>query len=146
MSSFLALTFALAALTHAPAPHFAQMALHAPRAKLAVEIADTERKREYGLMNRTLLPARHGMIFVFSQDGVANFWMKNTLIALDMVFISGEGRVRSVAQAVPASTAQTPDSKVARRSGFAKYVLELPAREARRDGLVPGALVPELRP
>lgn len=144
MSSFLALGFALAALAQSP-PRFADTALHAPKAKLTVEVADTERKREYGLMNRTLLSPHHGMVFVFAQDGLVNFWMKDTLIALDMVFVSPEGRVRSVAQAVPASTAQTPQSQVARRSGFAKYVLELPAHEALADGLVPGALVPELR-
>ena len=57
-----------------------------------VEIADTAIKRTVGLMNRTSLPEKSGMLFVFDQEGVVGFWMKNTLIPLDMVFISEESR------------------------------------------------------
>ena len=53
----------------------------------AVEIADTPAERAQGLMNRTSLPSLAGMLFIYqSPDASARFWMKNTLIPLDMVF------------------------------------------------------------
>ncbi|GAC1656439.1 MAG: hypothetical protein NVS9B12_08130 [Vulcanimicrobiaceae bacterium] len=123
----------------------ARMSLHAPKAQLTVEIADTEAKRQVGLMNRTQIAPKTGMIFVFERDALVEFWMKNTLVPLDMVFVSEQGRVRVLWANVPAATLQTPDDRVARRSGFAKYVIELRAGEAAADGLKPGALIPELR-
>lgn len=125
----------------APTAHFAEVTLRAPRAELRMQVAATYADRELGLMHYHYLPARTGMIFVFKKDDRVDFWMKNTLIPLDMVFVGGNGRVRSVAQSVPASTIETPEDKIARRSGRAKFVLELPAQEAERDGLVPGAYV-----
>lgn len=110
----------------------------APAASIAVEIADTEQKRELGLMYRTSLPRRSGMIFVFDRDQPVYFWMKNTLIPLDMVFAGADGRVRSIAANVPASALHSADEAVARRNGRAKYVLELNGGEASADGLTPG--------
>ena len=89
-------------------------------------------------MYRTALGRHTGMIFVFDRDQPVNFWMKNTLIPLDMVFIAADGRVRTVAANVPASTTKTPEDEIARRAGSAKYVLELGAGEASLDGLTPG--------
>ena len=61
--------------------------------------------------------------------------MKNTLIGLDMVFVDMNGRVTSVAANVPASTTSTPQSQVATRWGFGRYVIELPAGAASRLGI-----------
>ena len=108
----------------------------APNAKLTLEVADTPDAREYGLMYRTALPAHHGMIFVFSHDGQQGFWMKNTLIPLDMIFVRANGTIDSIADNVPAS--KEGDDSVAQRMGHGKYVIELPAGEARRDGLHAG--------
>ena len=108
----------------------------APSAKLTLEVADTPQAREYGLMFRTALAKHRGMIFVFSFDGRQGFWMKNTLIPLDMVFVRANGTIDSIADNVPAS--KLGDDNVARRDGEGKYVIELPAGEARRDGLRPG--------
>ncbi len=141
MPSTAALLLAVTLLGQTPLP---TISVRAPGAELSLEVAGTEAQREYGLMNRTFLLRHHGMLFVFAQDEPVSFWMKNTLIALDMVFVSSNGRVESVAARVPASTLRTPDSNVARRSGFAKYVLELPAGEAAADGLSAGTLIPEL--
>jgi len=118
--------------------------LKAPLATLALEVADTQVKQERGLMYRTALPAHTGMIFIFNRDDVVEFWMKDTLIPLDMVFVAADGRVRSVSQDVPASTLATSDDRVARVLGRAKYVLELPAGEAADDGLRAGAELPQL--
>jgi len=126
-----------------PTPQ-AFLILSAPAATLSLEVADTQAKQERGLMYRTALPAHTGMIFIFDRDDTVEFWMKNTLIPLDMVFVSADGHVRSVSENVPSSNPDTPEDKVARVSGAAKYVLELPAREATADGLRPGAVLPRL--
>ena len=132
----------LAALTTPPAPQaLPTISVQAPRATLTLQVAKTDEQRERGLMDVTKLPTHTGMVFVFDQDAPVEFWMKNTLIPLDMVFIGGDGRVRSVAESVPSSTLETPDDKIARRSGRAKFVIELPAEEAEHDGLIAGAYV-----
>lgn len=115
--------------------------LHAPRATLTVEIADTEPQREHGLMDRTALPPHTGMVFVFDQDGPVTFWMKDTLVPLDMVFVGANGVVRSVAARVPATKPDTPDDQIPRRPGNAKFVIELPAGEAVADGIRPGVTI-----
>lgn len=125
----------------AAAPRFAKVVLQTPKAMLTMEVADTEAKREYGLMNRFFMGRHDGMVFVFKNDTAQEFWMKNTLIPLDMVFVGRNGRVSSVAPNVPASRLDTPDAEIARRKGRAKFVLELNAGEAVHDGLAPGALV-----
>jgi len=56
--------------------------------KINVEIADTKEKREVGLMNRTELCENCGMLFVFDEEGVYNFWNMNTYIPLDVIYIS----------------------------------------------------------
>ena len=54
---------------------------------IRVEIADSADERERGLMFRESLDANTGMLFIFDDRGVLNFWMKNTLIPLDIIFI-----------------------------------------------------------
>lgn len=131
----LALLLALAT----PSPqHLPAIAVQAPRANLTLQVAKTEEQRELGLMNVTYLPAHTGMIFIFDQDAPVEFWMKNTLVPLDMVFVGADGRVRSVAANVPSTTPDTPDEKIPRRSATAKYVIEMPAGEAAKDGIVTG--------
>lgn len=120
---------------------FARVTLNLPNATLLLEVADTEAKQERGLMYRTTLAPHTGMIFILPHDDVVAFWMKNTLIPLDMVFVGADGSIRLIAQNVPASAAQTPEDNVARVAGFAKYVLELPAGEATADGLQPGVAI-----
>jgi len=105
---------------------------------LHVAVASDEKTRALGLMCVTRLRAAHGMIFVFPQSGPQEFWMKNTLVPLDMVWVEADGRVASVAENVPASTRQTPDDEVARRSGSGRFVIELPAGEANVDAIRAG--------
>ncbi len=122
----------------------ASATIHAPHAAVRVEIAATESSRERGLMGRTVLPAHSGMLFVFPQDGPVEFWMKNTRVPLDMVFVGRDGIVRSIAAAVPVVPLQTPDDAIPRRHGRARFVIELPSGEAARDGLRPGIRIWEL--
>ncbi len=66
-----------------------------------VEIADTDPIRERGLMFRDHLAPNEGMVFVFPESGYYPFWMKNTLIPLDILWLDGGGRVVSIARSIP---------------------------------------------
>ncbi|MBE1284650.1 MAG: DUF192 domain-containing protein [Rhodobacteraceae bacterium] len=66
------------------------------QARFSVEIADDPQERSQGLMHRTSMPQRSGMLFVYDKPLNAVFWMKNTLIPLDMIFLDRSGRVTHV--------------------------------------------------
>lgn len=117
----------------------AVVVVHAPKADLRLEVAQTDAQREHGLMDRTSLPPHTGMIFVFPHDGDVAFWMKDTLVPLDMVFAGSDGTVRLVDANVPTVSAGTPDGNIPLEKGTAKYVIELPAGEAARDGILVGS-------
>jgi len=112
--------------------------VHAPKADLHLEVARTSKQREYGLMNRTSLPPHTGMIFVFPVDGAVAFWMKNTLVPLDMVFVGTDGTVRLVDANVAVVPPSTPDAQIPLENGSGRYVIELPAGEASQDGIITG--------
>ena len=110
-----------------------------PRATLRLAIAATPAQREHGLMNVPYVPQGQGMLFVFPDgDGPRNFWMKNTITPLDMIFISGNGTVTSVAADVPATKPGTPDDQVATRQGMGAFVIELGGGDAARQGIAKG--------
>src|ERR1700722_594616 len=112
--------------------------VHPPKANLRWEVARPEAQRERGLMFRHSLPPHTGMIFVFERDEQIAFWMKNTLIPLDMVFIASDGTVRRVFADVPVVPASTPDDRIPQEQSQARYVIELPAGEAAGDGIAAG--------
>lgn len=118
----------------------------APHAQLSLQIASSQAAREHGLMNRTVIPPHTGMLFVFDSDGPVDFWMKDTRVPLDMIFIGSDWRVRSVAANVPVVSSGTPDSAIPLEHGTAKYVIELRAGEAALDGITPGVLLQQLQP
>ena len=116
----------------------ATLTVSAPKATLHLEVARTEEARERGLMNRRSLPVHCGMIFVFDSDGPVEFWMKDTLIPLDMIFVAPDGTVRNVDANVPVVKPWLSDNEIPREPGTAKYVIELGAGEAAKDGITPG--------
>lgn len=98
-----------------------------------VEIADLPEERTIGLMNRTELDNRAGMLFVFDTKRIVTMWMKNTLIPLDMVFVNIDGVVASIAERT------TPHSLALVSSGVpVDYVLELNGGIAAFIGIKPG--------
>lgn len=126
------LAFALLALT------LPTVVVHAPKATLTLEVARTGAQRERGLMDRTAIPSHTGMIFVFDRDELVYFWMKNTLVPLDMVFVGADGTVRRVYANVPVLHPQPSDEKIPLEGAAAKYVIELQANEAAADGIAAG--------
>lgn len=78
-------------------------------AHFTVEVADTPKTREHGLMFRKSLAPDRGMLFDFKTSHPVTFWMKNTLIPLDMIFIGPDGRIVSIARrAEPMSETNIP--------------------------------------
>lgn len=105
---------------------------------IRVDVADTPRTREIGLMCRKALPRDYGMLFVFPSEQPLNFWMKKTLVALDIVWIGADKRVTVIHDRMKKSEVDTPDDRVAVAGGRGQYVLELPAGDAARRGLKVG--------
>lgn len=104
--------------------------------RYSIELAEDDASRAHGLMDRTEMAADHGMLFVFQDDAPRAFWMKNTKIALDMLFFDAERRLVSVQRDVPPCLA---DPCRGYSSGApARYVLELNAGQATKLGLHPG--------
>jgi uncharacterized membrane protein (UPF0127 family) len=105
-----------------------------------VEIADTAATREQGLMFRKLLARDRGMLFDFKTAQPVAFWMKNTLIPLDMLFVGADGHIVSIARnAAPMSETPIPSG------GDALLVIEIPGGRAAEIGAEPGDLVHERR-
>jgi uncharacterized membrane protein (UPF0127 family) len=109
-----------------------------PRAPitLRVEIAATDKQRERGLMFREHLGDDEGMLFLFDGERRNSFWMRNTLIPLDMFFIAADWTVVGV---VENATPLTDDPR--RVPGFSQYVLEVNAGFAQKHGLGAGTKV-----
>jgi uncharacterized membrane protein (UPF0127 family) len=99
----------------------------------AVEMAENDAERAKGLMFRKELPEGRGMLFDFQREQEVSFWMENTYIPLDMIFIRGDGRIlRIVENTEPLSTRIIPSG------GPVRAVLEVIAGTARKLGIAPG--------
>jgi uncharacterized membrane protein (UPF0127 family) len=97
-----------------------------------LEIAYRPEDQETGLMNRKSMPDDHGMIFVFPAERNLTFWMKNTLIPLDILYLDRAGRVVSVKHMKPLDESAVPSD------GPAMYAIELNAGAAARAGAKAG--------
>ena len=98
-----------------------------------VEIADTDQTRERGLMYRRELPEGRGMLFDFFKDQPVGFWMKNTYIPLDMIFIRSDGRIASIAE-----NTEPLSERVVPSGAPVRAVLEVKGGTARKLGIQPG--------
>ena len=99
----------------------------------AVELVDNDADRAKGLMYRKELPEGRGMLFDFKREQEVSFWMQNTYIPLDMIFIRGDGRILRIQEnAEPLSTRLIPSG------GPVMGVLEVIGGTARKLGIKPG--------
>jgi len=101
-----------------------------------VELALTPEDQAQGLMFRESLPERHGMLFVFPETAPHHFWMKNTMIPLDMIWMDASGKVLFVSADTPPCKADPcatygPD-------GPAQMVLEIAGGKAKAEGVTVG--------
>lgn len=102
---------------------------------LAFEVAATVTQRNVGLMYRKEIPEEWGMLFLFADEKPRAFWMKNTYVPLDIIFLDSTWRVVSVqADAKPLSPVSLPSSAPA------KYVLEVRAGKAKLWGIAKGSI------
>jgi uncharacterized membrane protein (UPF0127 family) len=140
--SALLLMIACGANVPAPPPAPPARATTSPRVvfpdgyAVTVEVAADDATRQQGLMYRDRLPPHGGMIFYFPQSGHYPFWMKDTLIPLDMIWIDDTKRIVHVAHNVPPCKADPCPSYPP--NAMARYVLEVAAGEAARHGLANG--------
>jgi uncharacterized membrane protein (UPF0127 family) len=105
----------------------------AGRRRFKVEIADDDAERNRGLMHRRSLAADRGMLFIFPNERPVAFWMRNTLIPLDMIFIRADGTIRSIAhETAPLDETPVPSG------GPVLAVLEIAGGRARELGVLPG--------
>jgi hypothetical protein len=99
----------------------------------SVELADNDAERAKGLMYRKELPEGQGMLFDFHREQDVSFWMQNTYISLDMIFIRGDGSILRIAENTePLSTRLVPSG------GPVRAVLEIIGGSARKLGIAPG--------
>lgn len=98
-----------------------------------VEVASNDEQRARGLMFREKMGLNAGMLFVFDGTGERYFWMKNTPLSLDMIFIGEDGRIGRIEEGTTPFSEKIIGSRVP-----ALYVLELNAGTSRRLGLAPG--------
>lgn len=104
--------------------------------RFSVELALTDRERQHGLMYREHLDDDAGMLFIFERPRVQSFWMKNTRIPLDMIFIGEGGEIVGIVESAE------PLTLTARRvDGPSRYVLELNGGATRKLGITAGQRV-----
>ncbi|MBZ0163665.1 MAG: DUF192 domain-containing protein [Notoacmeibacter sp.] len=113
-----------------PAPLVAHVA--SGDVSFTVEIADEPQEHMAGLMFRRQMADDHGMLFVFPAPRYGSFWMKNTVLPLDIIFIAEDGTVDAIGRGVPLSRAPVNSD------GLIRFVLELKAGMAQRTGIEKG--------
>lgn len=104
-----------------------------PFKKIEVEIAENEAERNKGLMFRSYLPDSVGMLFIFEQPGDHSFWMKNTSIPLDIIYVGPDKKIVSIAQNTqPYSEESIPTY------GLVQYVVEVNAGFTKQNNIQSG--------
>ncbi len=107
---------------------------------LQLEIADTPEKREKGLMYKTELCQDCGILFIFEKPEIATFWMKNTYISLDIIFIDENWKIDSIHQ----KTTTNNQIIIYRSTKIVKYVLEVNAGFSEKNKLEVGQILQPL--
>nr|WP_304189275.1 DUF192 domain-containing protein [Rhodothermus marinus]MBO2492733.1 DUF192 domain-containing protein [Rhodothermus marinus] len=100
---------------------------------IAIEIAETDSARQRGLMDRTHLPERSGMLFIFEREELQGFWMANTPLSLDIIFVNGDSQIVSIAKYTRPYSTETISSRYP-----ARFVVEVPAGFTDTYGILEG--------
>ena len=116
----------------APPAEAGQVRMRVGRETFTLEVADTPKAQQLGLMHRRSMPQDRGMLFVFEDERERSFWMKNTHIPLDIIYADAAGIVVSVKQMKPLDETGVPSD------GPARYAVELNQGAARRAGVATG--------
>ena len=125
--------WAVAACAASPQPQVTLYPQHGNPVHVTVELADTPEKRALGLMYRRDLPELHGMLFLFPRQEPQSFWMKNTPLPLDIIFIDVTRTIVSIApNTTPFSEKLIPSDKPA------QFVLEVNGGFCQRHGVAIG--------
>ena len=104
-----------------------------PIVNIEIEVADEEAERMRGLMDRISMPENAGMLFIFEEEEQRSFWMKNTYLSLDIIFINSKKEIVSI------QTYTTPKTTTGIPSELpAKYVLEVNAGFTDKYGISAG--------
>lgn len=115
-----------------PTRHLATTTMKIGSVSFTLEIANRNEERYRGLMYRNSMPADHGMIFVFPDTAPRSFWMENTRIPLDILYLDDQGVVVSIHQMKPYDLSGVHSGKPA------KYAIELNKGAAERAGVKVG--------
>lgn len=124
--------FLLSGCAHAAQPTHSAPTVELHGQQFSVEFASDEPSREHGLMMRTVLAPDHSMLFTFPVSAPQAFWMKNTLIPLDILYFGSDRHLVSMQLDVPPCKADP--CPIYPSEGSAQYVLELAAGTAKRIG------------
>lgn len=101
-----------------------------------VELADTPEERKTGLMYRESLLQNRGMLFIYENEAIRTFWMKNTLIPLDMIFLNKDFEIVDILEGVP--PCEKDPCPIYPSKGEAQYVLEVNSGLSEISGLAVG--------
>lgn len=107
---------------------------------LQTEIADTQAKRAKGLMLRTTLSDNAGMLFVFPDEQIRCFWMKNTLIPLSIAYIDNQGKILEIADMFPLN-----ENSICSRQEV-RFALEVNQHWFRKHGITVGDYIYQVMP
>lgn len=111
-------------------PQFETVNLKIKNIDYKLEIAKSISQKSAGLSKRTKLCSNCGMIFIFTKDGFQPFWMKDTLIPLDMIWINSNGQITDIITAN-----ETNSTNIIQNTQPARYVIELNAGDSKKINL-----------
>lgn len=106
-----------------------------------LEIASSVPRKTRGLSHRTSLCPTCGMIFVFNTETIQQFWMKDTFIPLDLIFLDHQGRVINIVTAQPELGVTDTELKLHRSTTPSQYVIEINANTSSKVNLKPGDII-----
>lgn len=118
---------------------FNKATLNIGKKSVVIEVADTDPLRERGLMCRKSLAENTGMLFVFQENELRNFWMKNTFVALSIGYFDQNKKLIEVLEMTPVKSEMQQDIPQYPSSKAATYALEMPKGWFTKNGIKPGA-------